>query len=119
MFWWWGPGWSWVGGLVSGLFWIAIILVAVILLRRELPNLHLRYHHPSTPALRVLEERYARGEISREDFLHRREVLLQTATPTFSGTGGPGAGDQASGGGSKSGSDPTQPIPPAPPGSTG
>ena len=30
MFWWWGSGWGWVGGLVFGLFWIAVIALAVI-----------------------------------------------------------------------------------------
>jgi len=115
--WWWGPGWGWIGGLISAVFWIAIIVLAVVLLRRELPNLHLGYPHPSTPALTLLEERYARGEISREDFLHRREVLLQTYAPTLSGTGAESG--QPGGETPRSGADPTEPIPPAPPGSTG
>lgn len=31
---------------------------------------------PHTDALRILEERYARGEIEREEFLQRRSDLL-------------------------------------------
>lgn len=31
---------------------------------------------PRSPGLEVLEERYARGEITREEFLERRSVLL-------------------------------------------
>jgi putative membrane protein len=75
VFWWGGPGWSWVGGLFSLAFWVALIVVAVVLLRRELP--HLGQRSQASSAVRLLEERYARGEISREEFLHRREVLLQ------------------------------------------
>jgi putative membrane protein len=75
MFWDAGPGWGLIWGLVWAVFWIGLIVVAVLLLRHELPGLHHRFHEP--PALRLLEERYARGEISRDEFLERREVLLQ------------------------------------------
>jgi putative membrane protein len=103
MFWWWGSGWGWVGGLFFGLFWIAVIVVAVLLLRHEMPHLERRFG--ASPALRVLEERYARGEIPREEFLDRRRVLLQPV--------GPPSYPPPEGG---TGADPTQPIPPAPPG---
>jgi hypothetical protein len=81
MFWWWGPGWGWIGGLISAALWIAIIIGAIVLLRRELPDLQHRFSTP--PALRVLEERYAKGEITREEFLHRREVLLTPQATTY------------------------------------
>jgi hypothetical protein len=81
MFWWWGPGWGWIGGLISAALWIAIIIGAIVLLRRELPDLQHRFSTP--PALRVLEERYAKGEITRDEFLHRREVLLTPHVPTY------------------------------------
>ena len=58
MFWWWGSGWGWIGGLFFGLFWIAVIVVAVLLLRHEIPHLERRFG--ASPALRVLEERCAR-----------------------------------------------------------
>jgi putative oligomerization/nucleic acid binding protein len=76
---WWGPHAGWVFGLVSGLLWIALVIAAVLLLRQEIP--HLRHSEYRSPALGVLEERYARGEISREEFLERREVLLKASTP--------------------------------------
>jgi hypothetical protein len=104
MMWWWGPGWGWVAGLISGAIWIAIIVGAILLLRRELPDLQHRFDRP--PALRLLEERYARGEITREDFLHRREVLLSThalAYPTAPETKPPPAGT------------PPSPVPPSSP----
>lgn len=71
---WWGPGWGWVGGLVNAVVWILIIVAAVALLRREMPRMG--HHGYRSPALRTLEERYARGEIAREEFLERRSVLL-------------------------------------------
>ena len=80
MFWWmWGSGWGWIGGLATAIFWVLVIVFAVLLLRRELP--HLRPTNRDSPALRLLEERYARGEITREDFLHRREVLMRASAP--------------------------------------
>jgi putative membrane protein len=106
--WWWGSGWGWVGGLVSGVFWIAIIVLAVVLLRRELPHLHAGDRRGSSPALRLLEERYARGEIDREEFLHRREVLLQGSRPTVPPPP-PDAGARRGGPG-----EPTEQLPPAP-----
>lgn len=108
MIWWWGHGSGWVEGLVSGAFWIVLIVLAVILLRRELPNLHVGSHRHSSPALRILEERYARGEINRDEFLHRREVLLQgshSEIPPAPTTAGAPA----------SASEPTEKLPPPPP----
>jgi putative membrane protein len=101
LFWMGGPGWGWAWGLFSGVFWIVLIVVAVLLLRREVPHMHHRYGEP--PALRLLEERYARGEISREEFLERRAVLLQPPPrPPAPTPSPPEAG-------------PTEPIPPAQP----
>ncbi|HJP65436.1 MAG TPA: SHOCT domain-containing protein [Actinomycetota bacterium] len=78
MMWFW-PGAGWLVGLLSGLFWIAVIVAAIVFLRREVPNLG--WPSRSSQALRILEERYARGEISREEFLERRAVLV-TSPPT-------------------------------------
>ena len=76
---WWGPGWWIVGSFLWLAFWIAVILVIVGLVRGG--------RGPATatgsmtPALRVLEERYARGEIDREEFLERRAVLSGDIPP--------------------------------------
>jgi hypothetical protein len=56
----------------------------------------------------LLEERYARGEISREEFLERRRVLLETPAAKPASPMPGQATDPA-------GSDPTQQIPPRPP----
>src|SRR5438094_6122528 len=79
MFWWWGPSGAWWVGLINLLVLVGIVGGAVLLLRNELPDLQHRFGEP--PALRLLEERYARGEISREEFLERRRVLLEAPTP--------------------------------------
>ena len=57
-------------------FWIFVIVLIVRLVRRGAGE------HMRTPsALHVLEERYARGEITREEFAERRAVLLDREPP--------------------------------------
>ena len=111
MFWWWGPGSSWVAGLVGAAIWVAIIVAAVLLLRQELPHLQHRFGDP--PALRLLEERYARGEIDREEFLERRRVLLERPQPPPQPPAGPAPIPGEPPG--PAGSEPTEPLPPPAP----
>jgi putative membrane protein len=75
---WWDSGWGIVWALLMAAFWIAVIAVIVVLLRSV----------ARTPdgvggqsALKALEERYARGEVTREEFLERRAVLTDARTP--------------------------------------
>ncbi len=84
--WGWDTGWAWgwIFPLAGMLFWIALIVGAVLLLRNDAPRLRDRFATPS--ALRILEERYAKGEISRDEFLQRRAVLLRE--PAVSGSPG-------------------------------
>jgi putative membrane protein len=60
-----------VGGLLGLAFWILLIALIVALVR----GLGTGVRAPGGPGIRVLEERYARGEITREEFLERRAVL--------------------------------------------
>jgi putative membrane protein len=68
---------GWAGGLAVGwglmgvLFWILLIALIVLLLRGTRTSAGAA----GGSAVRVLEERYARGEITREEFLERRAVL--------------------------------------------
>jgi putative membrane protein len=56
-------------------FWAVVIVVVVRLIRRG------AQHPRSTSALQVLEERYARGEITRDEFVERQAVLLGREPP--------------------------------------
>jgi putative membrane protein len=66
----WG-GLAIVGGFVGIALWILLIALVVLLVRGT------RATGPASgeSAVRILEERYARGEITHEDFLERRAVL--------------------------------------------
>ena len=72
---WDGGGWGVVMMLVALLF-IALIVVGVVLLIR--PSTHQAGTEPKperSRALDVLDERFARGEIDREDYEERRRIL--------------------------------------------
>jgi putative membrane protein len=75
----------WVFGLIPLLFWVAVIWIIVLLVRRrdQPPVTPYPSEFPSSQprALDTLEERYARGEISRDEFLERRAVLLGEVQP--------------------------------------
>lgn len=67
----WGYGWGLFAGLASFGFIVLVIVLVVWLIggaRRTEPTATFK-------ALQILEERYARGEISRDEFLERRAIL--------------------------------------------
>ena len=61
----------WIG------FWVLMVVLIVRLVRR---GGHHHHRERGSAALDVLEERYARGEISREEFAERRAVLRGETT---------------------------------------
>jgi putative membrane protein len=65
----------WSLGVVA--FWIAVVALIVLLLRSgaERPG-----GVSGGSALQLLEQRYARGEIDRDEFLERRAVLTDPGT---------------------------------------
>lgn len=67
----WLDGWGVLVWLASAAFWILVIAGIVVLLRSHSGA------GGSRGALQILEERYARGEIPREEFLERRSVLTK------------------------------------------
>jgi putative membrane protein len=74
---WGGRGWGVVGGLVSLAFVVLVVLLVASLVRNRPGTGPVA----SSSAIRILEERYARGEISREEFLERRAALSGSSTP--------------------------------------
>jgi len=79
MSWGMGWGWHWFGML---LFWLIPLLVVIVLGAAAIKYLFSGGARSSTAtrddknrALEVLEERYARGEINREEYLQKRDDL--------------------------------------------
>jgi len=68
---WGGPGWGIVGGLVS----LAFVVLVVVLVASLIRNRSGAGPTAASSAIRILEERYARGDISRDEFLERRAAL--------------------------------------------
>ena len=75
----WNDGWGgWFFGPIMMLVFIAVAVVVIVLLVRWLsgPGHGGGYHQPhgKTP-LDILKERFARGEIDKEEFEERRRIL--------------------------------------------
>ncbi len=70
-------GWGWMGSIGSIAAWLAVIAAAVMLARYAF----VERGAGRARALRILEERYARGEIEQEEFLRRRADLGGAARP--------------------------------------
>jgi putative membrane protein len=72
-------GWGWIGPF-NMLFWLilVIVVIAVIVWFVQSPRRSGRLPLPSTlsPGLATLDERYARGEINRDEYLQKRNDIL-------------------------------------------
>jgi putative membrane protein len=78
---WWGSGYGmgFGGGIVMILFWVFIFL-GIIYLGKMLMGGGSEANKPRETAREVLEKRFSRGEISREEFKEAIEVLKQNQT---------------------------------------
>lgn len=80
------PHYSWMGsffpgGIVSMLIWVLIILAFVyfaIRLFRVLTSQQTKQNRDDFDSFEILKMRYARGEISHEDYLTMKETLKQS-----------------------------------------
>jgi len=76
----WGGGYGWFFGPVMMIVFIAVTVVVIVLIVRWLggpshASSHPAYGPPGKTPLDILKERYARGEIDKEEFEERRKVL--------------------------------------------
>lgn len=68
----WGMGWF--GGIAMVVFWVAVIVGIVLLIRWLVTSPGHAQREES--ALEILKKRYARGEISKEEFEEKKRDLL-------------------------------------------
>jgi putative membrane protein len=93
-----GGGPEWVHGLFALLVVVALVAGTIFVVRMLLANRPIGRHvspppPPHSPALAELDLRYARGEVTREEYLQRRADLtghLGGATPPMTMPPGPG-----------------------------
>ncbi|HUS52489.1 MAG TPA: SHOCT domain-containing protein [Thermohalobaculum sp.] len=75
----WGGGWhGWFFGPLMMVFWLVILVGAVILIARWLGasgHIESRRKAPGSDALDILRERFAKGEIDKAEFEERRALL--------------------------------------------
>lgn len=69
----WGAGWGWFG-LMHLVWWVLVIAAVVAVFRWGLDNPS-RGVPPAGRPLEILRERYARGEIDKDEFDERRRHL--------------------------------------------
>lgn len=69
----WGPGWGWHA--VGHLLWWALLVAGIVAVLRWARRQGTPPPTGADRALDVLRERYARGEIDREEYEERRRVL--------------------------------------------
>jgi putative membrane protein len=71
----WGDHWMY-GGWMMWLFWIAVIVGLVFLIRWIVQQGKEREPRSKEDALEILKKRYARGEIDKEEFEQKKKDLI-------------------------------------------
>jgi len=77
--WGYGPMMSGYGGWMmaaNGIFWLIFLVIAAALVGRILHPTGIMHPGARSPALDILEERYARGEIQRDEYLQKKKDIL-------------------------------------------
>lgn len=68
------------GGFFMGLFMIlllALMILGIMALLRYLQQSRMPMMHKDEPALHILDDRYARGEINEEEYATKRGILTK------------------------------------------
>lgn len=75
----WGMGWGWgVLGMVHMALWWALIIIGIVVMLRWLMGGMNGSRSSTVPrALDVLEERYAKGEIAKDEFEQKRSDIVR------------------------------------------
>jgi putative membrane protein len=77
-----GSGWWWVVGLLTALIVVGGLIGLLTLLAQRGPVVPRIGPDPELEAERILDQRYARGEIDDAEYQHRLHVLRRTAAGT-------------------------------------
>jgi len=74
----WSSGMGWFGGIIMVIFWIAVIVGIVLLIRWLIISTRTTSHGTSSgdSALEILKRRYARGEIDKQEFEEKKKDLI-------------------------------------------
>jgi len=73
-----GYGMSWFWPLIMVVFWIAVIVAIIFLIRWLVVSVRSETHGATAgdSALEILKRRYARGEINKEEFEEKKKDLI-------------------------------------------
>jgi putative membrane protein len=73
----WGYGMGWFGMIIMALFWIAVIVGIIFLIRWLFVSTGAKGHGAISEdsPLEILKRRYARGEINKEEFEAKKKDL--------------------------------------------
>jgi putative membrane protein len=74
-----GWGMGWVGGIFMIIFWVLIIVGLVFLIKWLIHRTRADsgvFHKGPSNAMDILKERYARGEIDKQEFEEKKKDLL-------------------------------------------
>ena len=73
----WGYGMGWFGMILMALFWIAVIVGIIFLIRWLFVSAGVKGHGTTSEdsPLEILKRRYARGEINKEEFEQKKRDL--------------------------------------------
>jgi putative membrane protein len=73
----WGYGMGWFGPIIMIIFWIAVIVGIILLIRWVIVSSRKEYKVKSDEsALEILKKRYAKSEISKEEFEEKKKDIL-------------------------------------------
>ena len=73
----WGYGMGWIGMILMAVFWIAVIVGIVFLIRWLMVSTGSGFRGKAEEsALEILKKRYARGEIKKEEFEEKKKDLI-------------------------------------------